>query len=90
MADNEGANTNAAQRTYRDEGSFVWVTIAALVYASDFFLTHFKGINTNQFWSALKTTGIEGLTRKGSFLGIVILLFVIWYFFRKPADRESQ
>ena len=89
MADNEGANTNAAQRTYRDEGSFVWVTIAALVYASDFFLTHFKGINTNQFWLALKTTGIEGLTRKGSFLGIVILLFVIWYFFRKPEDREE-
>ncbi|MCK5026655.1 MAG: hypothetical protein KAS15_08720, partial [Nanoarchaeota archaeon] len=89
MADEQEAYVNTTRSGYDNQGSIVWVFVAILVYLSDFFLTHFKGIDAKQFWMAIKITGIEGLTRKGSFLGIAILLFVIWHFLGKASSREE-
>jgi len=89
MADEQEAYVNTTRTGHDNQGSIVWVFVAILVYLSDFFLTHFKGIDAKQFWMAIKITGIEGLTRKGSFLGIAILLFVIWHFLGRPLSREE-
>ena len=89
MADEQEAYVNTTRSGDDNQGSIVWVFVAILVYLSDFFLTHFKGIDAKQFWMAIKITGIEGLTRKGSFLGIAILLFVIWHFLGKASSREE-
>ncbi|MEA3515017.1 MAG: hypothetical protein U9R34_06060 [Nanoarchaeota archaeon] len=89
MADEQEDYVNTARSGYDNQSSIVWVFVAILVYLSDFFLTHFKGIDAKQFWMAIKITGIEGLTRKGSFLGIAILLFIVWHFLGRPLSREE-
>ena len=89
MADEQGTYVNTGRTGYSAESGIVWVFVAILIYVSDFFVTHFKGIDANQFWTAIKMTGIEGLTRKGSFLGIAILLFVGWHFLGRPLSREE-